>query len=250
MDVQAYLTRIRYSGPLGVSLQTLRYLHRSHLLAVPFENLDIALGRPIILDEDRLFTKIVENRRGGFCYELNGLFGSLLRALGFEVKMISAGVAREAGGFGPEFDHMALQVGLGDSWLADVGFGDSFLEPIPLVDSIVTQDPTGAYRVDPEGLLYQVMLRCDDPGNWKPQYRFSLTRREFTDYEEMCLYHQTSPNSSFTQGRVCSLATETGRITLSGTKLIETNRRVRTERTLSSEDEARKILSELFDVSI
>src|SRR4051812_2868960 len=110
MDVQAYLRRINYRGELAPTAATLRELHRAHLLAVPFENLDIHLGRPILLDEQALFDKIVAHRRGGFCYELNGLFALLLRDLGFEVTLLAAGVARADGGFGPEFDHLTLLV--------------------------------------------------------------------------------------------------------------------------------------------
>src|SRR5438874_538763 len=102
MDIEAYLNRIGYSGPRTPTLDTLRGLHRSHLLRVPFENLDIHSGRPIELDEERLFEKIVHHGRGGFCYELNGLFANLLREMGFPVSLLSAGVARDAGGFGPE----------------------------------------------------------------------------------------------------------------------------------------------------
>src|SRR5262252_6480899 len=121
--------------------------------------------------------------------------------------MLSAGVARADGSFGPDFDHMALMVRLDDSWLADVGFGDSFLEPIRLDGGIVTTDPTGDYRVDGQGDL-RVMLRRSDDGDWKPQYRFTLQSRELPEYREMCHYHQTSPQSSFTRKRLCSLATE------------------------------------------
>src|SRR5262245_35330983 len=144
MNIQAYLDRIDYHGPLEPTAETLRALHMAHMLAVPFENLNIGMGWPIVLDQDALFEKIVTRRRGGFCYELNGLFAALRRAVGFEVTMLSAGVARAAGGFGPEFDHLTLLVGgigdggwgLGDPaspnpqppspipWLADVGFGD------------------------------------------------------------------------------------------------------------------------------
>jgi len=95
---------------------------------VPFENLDIHLKRPIVLEDNALFDKIVTRKRGGFCYELNGLFAALLRALGFDVVMLSAGVANPEREFGPDFDHMALLVTLEQSWLADVGFGDSFVE--------------------------------------------------------------------------------------------------------------------------
>src|SRR5260221_4662216 len=89
MDINAYLRRINYNGPLTVSAETLSALHMAHLLAVPFENLDIGLGRPIVLSDKALFAKIVGARRGGFCYELNGLFAALLRALGFKVDMLA-----------------------------------------------------------------------------------------------------------------------------------------------------------------
>lgn len=248
MNVQQYLERIGYSGPPNVSIDTLRDLHRAHMLAVPFENLDIHLGRRIELSLGALFAKIVERRRGGFCYELNGLFAELLRRIGFDVTMISAGVARADGGFGPEFDHMALMVKLNETWLIDVGFGDSFLEPIRLDESVVSQDTTGAYTVDLDGPLHRVMLRRDDDGVWNPQYRFTTTARQLPDYSDMCAYHQTSPNSTFTQQRVCSLATETGRITLSDLKLIETDSGERHERLLLDEAEARRVLADRFGV--
>src|ERR1041384_3251795 len=134
MNIEAYLQRINYSGSLAPTAETLRALQVAHLMAVPFENLSIHAGEPIVLNEDALFGKIVENRRGGFCNEANGLFAGLMRALGFEVAMLSAGVARREGGFGPDFDHMTLMVTLDERWLVDVGFGDSFLEPL-LLDS-------------------------------------------------------------------------------------------------------------------
>ena len=112
MDVDAYLERINYNGSRDVNAETLRALQVAHLLSVPFENLSIHAGEPIVLDEDALFTKIVEQRRGGFCYECNGLFAGLLRALGFDVAMLAAGVAHATGGFGPIFDHMTLMVTL------------------------------------------------------------------------------------------------------------------------------------------
>src|SRR5262245_17797431 len=132
MNIEAYLKRINYSGPLDPTPETLRALQVAHLLAVPFENLSIHAGEPIVLNEDALFTKIVEKKRGGFCYECNGLFAGLLRSLGFEVSMLGAGVAHAHGGFGPIFDHMALMVTLDDRWLVDVGFGESFVEPLLL----------------------------------------------------------------------------------------------------------------------
>jgi N-hydroxyarylamine O-acetyltransferase len=116
MDTNAYLERIGYRGPLAPTAETLRRLHLAHLLSVPFENLSIHAGEPIVLDDEALFDKIVVRGRGGFCYELNGLFAALLRSLGFKVEMLSAAVMGRAGEFGPEFDHMALLVTLAERW--------------------------------------------------------------------------------------------------------------------------------------
>ncbi|HEY2737608.1 MAG TPA: arylamine N-acetyltransferase, partial [Thermoanaerobaculia bacterium] len=132
MDVAAYLQRIRYRGLTAPDAETLQQLHEAHLLAVPFENLSIHRGEPIELAEEALFEKVVVRRRGGFCYELNGLFAALLRSLGFEVTMLSAGVLRANGDFSPEFDHMALLVNHEERWLVDVGFGDLFRQPLRL----------------------------------------------------------------------------------------------------------------------
>src|SRR5580693_2308870 len=103
MNVERYLKRIGYDGPREPGIENLRALHRCHMLTIPFENLDIPLGRPIVLNVEHLYNKLVDRRRGGYCYELNGLFAWLLAQLGFDVKMISAGVAHETSGFGPEF---------------------------------------------------------------------------------------------------------------------------------------------------
>jgi N-hydroxyarylamine O-acetyltransferase len=249
VDIAAYLRRIDYDGPLDLSEGTLRQLHRAHMNRVPFENLDIHLGRPIVLDESRILSKIVEHRRGGFCYELNGAFGALLRALGFDVEMLSAGVAREEGGFSPPFDHMALLVKLKQRWLADVGFGDSFREPL-LVDYAGEQlQADGAYRIGREG-EHLILERRDDRGLWRPQYRFTLQPYGYGDFTEMCRYHQTSPDSHFTQRRTCSVATPNGRITLTGMRLIVTARGERRERTLMDEKEYAATLRQHFGVEL
>src|SRR5581483_7566583 len=132
LDIRDYLQRIHYQGSLEPTLQTLQALHETHLLTVPFENLSIHYGQPIILQEALLFNKIVYKHRGGFCYELNGLFARLLQQSGFRVTLLSAEVAGDDGTFSPEFDHLTLLIhSLSDSdWLADVGFGDSFRQPL------------------------------------------------------------------------------------------------------------------------
>src|SRR5882724_471677 len=129
MNVSAYLHRIGYSGPHTPTLGTLRQIHRAHLETVPFENLDISLGLPIVLDQDAFVHKIVEENRGGFCYELNGALAALLREMGFRVTLLSARAPKKDGSPGPEFDHLTLRVDLDQPWLVDVGFGECFLEP-------------------------------------------------------------------------------------------------------------------------
>ncbi len=249
-SIPAYLQRIGYSGPLDPTPETLRELHKAHILSVPFENLDIHLGRLIVLDEAAFLEKIVRNHRGGFCYELNGAFAGLLKALGFAVSMLSAGVARKEGGFGPEFDHMALLVKLEESWLVDIGFGDGFIEPLLLEKPGDQQQECGTFRIESDG-VHRVLIRSTRGGPWRPQYRFTLQPRQLDDYREMCLYHQSSPGSSFTQGRIVTLATPHGRVTVSERRLITTDSEGgRTERELATEAEYRQVLMDLFAIRL
>jgi N-hydroxyarylamine O-acetyltransferase len=220
----------------------------AHLLSVPFENLSIHAGEPIVLDDDALFEKIVTKRRGGFCYELNGLFSALLRALGFDTSMLSACVKSSRGGFGPEFDHMVLLVKLKDPWLVDVGFGDLFREPLRLVPGVEQLQHGRAYRFEPAGNHRLILMQRDESGSWTPQYRFGLQPHVYADYEERCAYHQTSPDSHFTQKRVCSLMTEDGRVTLSDMRLITNRHSIREERDLATEREYAGILSRAFGI--
>jgi N-hydroxyarylamine O-acetyltransferase len=136
LDIQWYLNRIGYRKPIKPNLETLSGVHRTHMLTVPFENLDIHLGKPIRLTEQALWEKVVIQKRGGFCYELNGLFAWLLKQIGFHVTYLNGYVYSEQGDYGREFDHLALMVqipGYDTQWLADVGFGDSFVEPLKIV---------------------------------------------------------------------------------------------------------------------
>lgn len=249
MNIDAYLERINYNGSREATAETLRALHVAHLTNVPFENLSIHAGEPIVLAEDALFTKIVDQRRGGFCYECNGLFAGLLRALGFDVVMLAAGVAKNDGGFGPSFDHMTLMVTLAERWLADVGFGDSFLEPLLLDTRSEQVQGTRTFRlVDDDN--YLILLRCEDGEDWKPQYRFTLQPYAFPDYEETCRFHQTSPDSHFTKGLICSRATEDGRVTLSDMRYITTSgpQRLRQEQTLATREDYDRVLREQFGI--
>lgn len=230
-SIDDYLARLGYTGPAPATEETLARLHELHMLEVPFENIDIHIGRKIVLDEERFFEKIVHERRGGFCYELNGAFAGLLRRLGFEVTMLSARVARSAIEFGPEFDHLTLLVTAdGIRWLADVGFGDSFRRPL-VFDSSEEQpggDPLDvAYMIERTG--DEFLLTRRGLVERERLYAFSLTPRTLSEFTAMCHYHQTSSGSSFTMRRLCTRATREGRITLAGDDLIVTTRRGITE---------------------
>jgi N-hydroxyarylamine O-acetyltransferase len=227
----------------------LRALHTTHLLTVPFENLDIHLGRPIVLDQAALYAKIVARRRGGFCYELNGLFAALLRALGFSVTLLSARVSRPDGDFGPEFDHLTLLVEHDERWLADVGFGDSFREPLRLDAAGVQAHHGRAYSLTHDADQWTVHWP-DSDGHWQARYRFTLQPRHLNDFAGMCHVQQTSPDSSFTQRRICTRTTPDGRVTLSDLRLIITAGDERQERQLRDEAEYRSMLREHFGIAL
>lgn len=238
---------MNYHDSLEPMLTTLQALHETHHLAVPFENLSIHYGSEICLDEAALFTKIVENRRGGFCYELNGLFAALLTALGYKVTLLSAEVARNAGGFGPAFDHLALLVHLQEDWLVDVGFGDSFLRPVQLTQAFEQVQGERAYRCERSG-DYWIFQYREDEDAWKASYRFTLHPYKLADFMERCCFHQSSPESHFTQKRICTLATPEGRVTLSEQKLIVTRGEEQQERLLKDRDEYLATLAEQFGI--
>jgi len=247
LDVSAYLSRIGYTGSTQPTAGNLRAIHRAHLLAVPFENLDIGLGRRIECEDDAAVRKIVERKRGGFCYEMNGAFAALLRELGFRVTLLSARVAREDGGEGPEFDHLTLRVDLDEPWLADVGFGDSFLHPLRLQSGLEQPEGARTFRLVKDGDRLVLEMR-EGAKPWNKQYSFSLIPRRLKEFSGTCHYHQTSPESHFTQKRICTMATPEGRVTLADYKLIITRSGQRQEQMLNSEEERAEALKRYFAV--
>jgi N-hydroxyarylamine O-acetyltransferase len=247
MNADRYLQHIGVTKPVTPDLAALAELQQRHLLSVPFENLSVIHREPIVLDEGALFAKIVERRRGGFCYELNGLFAWLLHTLGYRVDRVSAQVysgSRQR--FGPPFDHMALVVHLDRPYLVDVGFGDSARTPIPLPTG-VTQDVSGVYRVVETADEY--LLEQQAPEGWIAKYRFGFTAYSLADYAPMCLYHSTSPDSHFTRGWVCTLATPDGRLTVTTDELIITTNGHKT-RTPISPEHRRTLLHDTFGIDL
>jgi N-hydroxyarylamine O-acetyltransferase len=196
LDLDAYLARIGYEGEPAPTPDTLARLHRAHALTIPFENLDILLGRPILLDLPSLQAKLVEGRRGGYCFEQNALFAAVLETIGFEVTRLAARVKMGDSAPRPR-THMVLAVAVGNErWLADVGFGgDGLLDPIPFgLDDPVHQG-AWSYRLDSEGDLFVVRSLHGDA--WLDLYAFDLQPQLPVDYEVANHFTSTSPGSSF-----------------------------------------------------
>lgn len=251
MDRQRYLQHIGFAGIPQADLLTLQQLHRCHMLSVPFENLSIIYRQGIHLEEAALFNKIVERNRGGFCYELNRLFALLLKDIGFNVQFISGEIRARDGSFGAPFDHMALKVELDQPYLVDVGLGDSFLTPLKITTTEQQPQTSGTFHLEQEGEAYYLERRNgDNRSHAKTLYRFTLQAREPSEFDGMCHYHSTSPQSHFTQRLVCSRPTENGRVTLSENKLIITEDHQRHESTLHSEDERRATLMRYFGINL
>jgi N-hydroxyarylamine O-acetyltransferase len=247
LDIEPYLRRIRYRGSRSPTLDVLRKLHRQHLLSVPFENLDMHLGRWITLDQRLFYRKIVRDRRGGYCYELNGCFALLLRKLGFKVSMLSARVAGKHGRFSPEFDHMTLLVHLKNRWLADVGFGDSFTQPKQIDSEDIQQDNGRFYKIARKNVM-RIVSRKTESGSWESQYSFSLQSRRLSDFAARNKYQQTSHRSHFTQGRLISQLTRSGRVTLTDNRLTLTRDGKRVTQSLMIPEEFDKLLAKHFQL--
>lgn len=253
MNIPLYLARIQYFKLIKPDAQTLKELQRAHMLNVPFENLDIGLKRSIQLSKEALWNKIIVQKRGGFCYELNGLFAGLLKEIGFNVTYLNARVYNHEGNLGIDFDHLALLVQVPDQpgrWLVDVGFGDSFNEPLSFQERGEQVQGLRSYRLEETAGGYIAWQKNYD-GSWERQYFFDLMPRSFPiDYEAACLYHQTSPRSSFTRGSIVSKATADGRVSLEERRLIVTKNGQRSERLVETQDEYRALLKQYFDVTL
>jgi len=252
MKIEKYLQRIHYQGDLTPTLPTLQALQEAHLLHVPFENLDIAWKRRIILDIEKIYQKIVSRQRGGFCYELNGLFHWLLQQLGFTARLVSGRVYdQERQEYGPEFDHLTILVTLaGKDWISDVGFGDFALHPLRLQLNTTLDDPNGQFLIEKyQNNSFRISRYYQKQNSFIPEYLFSPTIRQLSDFNLMCHYHQTSPESHFTRKKVCSLATQDGRITLTGDKLIVTRNDRRQESLIKNDQDFMLALKKYFNIT-
>jgi N-hydroxyarylamine O-acetyltransferase len=248
MTVNAILNRINYTGPRTPTLETLQGLMRQYLYSVPFENLDIHLGRPIRMELPHLFHKIVTQKRGGFCYESNLLFHDLLLRLGFDVTILSARMVFN-GVVLPEFVHVTLLVKLDRPYLADVANGQSFRQPLPLDGSVADHNEGRQYVLGQHEGHHALLLREGD-GPWTPRFLYTLTPRTVADFEAMCRDTQSSPESFFVQHRLATIATPAGRRTLMDQRFAIEENGSRQETTVTSEDQFHQILRSQYDIEL
>ncbi len=247
MNKEKYFSRIGIEKTdIAPSLENLKLLQKQHLLHVPFENLNIHWKRAIVLDTKAILQKILEENRGGFCYELNGLFYKLLAEIGFRSKMISARVSNGKGEFGAEFDHLAILTEIdGEEYLVDVGFGSFTAEPLKFVLDAEQKDENGVFLIRKfDENYFEVVTKDGD--EWKSEYIFTTLPRDLAEFAEMCHFHQTSPESHFTRNKIFSLMTKDGRKTLTDSKFIETKGGQKNECLINSVEEFNRILEREF----
>jgi len=249
LDIDAYLKRI-HEQKENPSFAYLKRLHRSHLLHVPFENLDIHYNKKIQLDYQSVFEKVIKRKRGGYCYELNGLFYHLLFHLGFEVKLISARVKKEKlDEYGKEYDHMAIIVRLpNEDFLVDVGFGKGMVYPKKIEVEAIQMDYLDYWKISKDIDDNYFLKVSSNANSFATKYTFSVEEKQVIQFHEMNEYHQTNPDSSFVQRKLITQLTKTGRITLNNTKFTEEKLGQRNETPIESEDEFLSVLDQHFSI--
>lgn len=245
MDPINYLKRFQAHPVKENDLQELTRLQSLHMQHVPFENLDVIRKVPIYLNLETIYDKVVNHHRGGFCYELNGLFCWLLKELGFDAKMISATVVKSDGSYAKMDTHAAIIVELDAPYLVDVGFGDSTISPIPLGGDRRT-DNSGTYKIEEiESGLYE--LTRENEGVEKALYHFLLDEKRLEEFHEGCIFNQVSEKSTFTHDDIVTRATPDGRLTLTGTTLTRT-RGGKKEKQQLTESEKTSVLESEFGI--
>ncbi len=245
--MRAYLDRVGLDESPAPDLEGITALHRAHLYAIPFENLDIHLGDRIHLEADHLFDKLVTRRRGGFCYEQNALFARVLTHLGVEVTLLSSRVASGPRGWGPPFDHMTLCITLDRAYLLDVGFGDSYRDPLPLEE----------WHLDSSGVTYRAHHRddgivvqhlADDPRLGR-MYLTDPTPRRLEEFGPMCHFQQTSPKVWFTQSWVVTLPLQDGRMTAAPGSFTRTRGGIKQRRDVVERSDLEGLLRDEFGMT-
>lgn len=250
LDLPAYLRRIDYRGEIAPTRQALEGLHLAHATHIPFENLDVLLGRPIALDLAGIQAKLVNARRGGYCFEHNLLFATVLREFGFAPLQLAARVRHRTTAVLPRTHMLLLVEAEGGRWLADVGFGgEGLLLPIPFGSGAEVRHYAWSYRVVKEADGQWVLQSLRD-GSWSDLYAFSLEPQQVVDYELANHYTATHPKSRFVQTLTVQLPHPEKRMILRNRELAEDRGDVVTTRTLGSDDEVLQALNETFGLAL
>ncbi len=250
-DLSAYFARIGYDGPRAATLETLRAIQFLHPQAIPFENLDPLLGRPVRLDVASLQQKLVRSKRGGYCFEHNTVLLHALRALRFRVVGLAARVLwNRPGDTPPPRSHMVLRVELDEgTYLADVGFGMSPTAPLRLEPDAEQQTPHEPFRLLKKG--DQLTLQAKLSGEWKAFYRFDLQEQAEIDYEVANHYVSTYPTSHFLTSLIAARALADRRYGLRNNRLsIHPRHGASEQRVLTSAAEIRTALRDLFGIAV
>ena len=245
LDQDAYLSRIAYKGDLTPTAETLRRLHRAHAAAIPFENLDIVLGRGVSLETDAMQEKLLRHERGGYCFEHNLLFAALLERLGYRVRRLAARV--QPGKPGPRTHMLLIVEADGTKWLADVGFGAALLEPVRFGDDAVSHQGGWTYGLQ-RGEDGVWLLRSSTSDGWSDLYGFTLEPQRPIDYVVHNYYTATHPDSPFVGQVVAITTTPEVRNTLRGRELTITRPDGSTESRELAESEFASILRRTFGI--
>jgi N-hydroxyarylamine O-acetyltransferase len=249
MDINVYLDRINVKHSKECTLDYLTKLQKQHLLIIPYENFDIMDRKRIDLNISNFYEKIIVSKRGGFCYELSGIFDELLKKLGYKTHLISGNVKLGEDRWVGENCHVASIVCIdGQEYIADVGYGDGSQIPVSLSGELVP-DVTGVYRIIPvNDNLYDLQRKQADE-SWGTLYRFSRQKKSLKDFEEMSTKIQTAEDSLFRQRRIAIIATKNGRIVLSNNTLKFTENGILTTRNFEEKDYY-NILSKYFNLHL
>ena len=252
VNLDAYFDRVQYAGAREASLGTLRVLHALHPAAIPFENLDPLLGRRVRLDLGAVQGKLLVSRRGGYCYEHNGLFAAVLTALGFRVTRLAARVIYgRPNPANARRSHMLLLVDMAEgTFLADVGFGgQSPSAPLRLDTTVEQRTPHGAYRISRQNDRFELAAEVD--GEWRGLYRFTLEEQTPEDYEMANWYVSTHPDSEFTTQLFVARHPPAKRLTLLGNQFtIRAIDGASKTRMLASAEEIADVLEREFQIHL
>jgi N-hydroxyarylamine O-acetyltransferase len=247
LDLHAYLQRIGFNGTPRPDVETLRELHRCHLLAIPYENLDVQLGVPVSIDIDAIYRKLVLNRRGGWCYEMNGLLAWALDAVGFSITRLAAGVMRVVRGEAALGNHLALWVHLDEPHLADVGFGDGALEPIPIRSGAIRQH---GFEFSLEHLPDGWWRFHNQPHGGAPSFDFNDAPADMDLLARQCELLQTSPESPFTQLAVVQRHVPGGLAVMRGQVLTRISADGVDRQEVADQDAYTRVLSDVFALEL